>query len=57
MHRRFVFCSRRRSGVNIDLNKRDWTFLRPRSIVAQASDGAIYFTETGNKMFSVLRAI
>jgi sugar lactone lactonase YvrE len=43
-------------GVNIDLNKRDWKFLRPRSIVAQASDGAIYFTETGFKMFSVLRA-
>jgi len=43
-------------GVNIDLNKRDWKFLRPRSVVAQASDGAIYFTETGFKMFSVLRA-
>ena len=43
-------------GINRELNTRDWKFLRPQSLVAQASDGSIYFTEPGFKMFSVLRA-
>jgi len=43
-------------AVNRDLNTRDWKCLKPQSIVAQASDGATYFAETGITTFSVLPA-
>jgi sugar lactone lactonase YvrE len=42
--------------VDRTLDKRSWNILRPHSVVAQASDGAIYFTEPGATSFSVLRA-
>ena len=43
-------------GVNTALNKRDWGTILLHSVVAQASDGTIYFTEPGTKSLSVLRA-
>jgi sugar lactone lactonase YvrE len=43
-------------GLNPDMNKRDWKLIFPHSTVAQASDGAIYFTEPGITSLSVLRA-
>ena len=42
-------------GVNPELNKRDWNVLFPISVVAQSSDGSIYFTEPGCSSFSVLK--
>jgi len=42
-------------GVNRELDKRAWATMRPDAVVAQASDGAIYFTEPGATSFSVLR--
>jgi hypothetical protein len=43
-------------GVNRELDTRAWHVIHPHSVVAQASDGAIYFTEPGLTSFSVLRA-
>jgi hypothetical protein len=43
-------------GVSRDLDKRAWATMKPHAVVAQASDGAIYFTEPGATSFCVLRA-
>ncbi len=40
--------------VDPSINSRDWNVLFPISVVAQSSDGAIYFTEPGSSSFSVL---
>jgi len=44
-------------GVNRELDKRAWATMRPHAVVAQASDGTIYFTEPGATSFCVLRAV
>jgi hypothetical protein len=40
--------------VDPSINSREWNVLFPISVVAQSSDGAIYFTEPGSSSFSVL---
>ena len=43
-------------GVDRSYAGGTWFHLRPHAVVAQASDGAIYFAEPGTMSFSVLRA-
>jgi len=43
-------------AVNPKLDPRTWGVINPRAVVAQTSDGAIFFTEPGATSFSVLRA-
>ena len=42
-------------GVDRSYAGGTWFHLRPHAVVAQSSDGAIYFTEPGTMSFSVLR--
>ena len=41
-------------NLNRSVEKRNWYFLKPNAQVAQSANGAIYFTEPGATMFSVL---
>jgi sugar lactone lactonase YvrE len=43
-------------GVDRKLDKRNWNVVPQHAVVAQTSDGTIYFTEPGVTSFSVLRA-